>query len=125
MLMIGNLKYTIALFIVVALMACGGNDNVIQGIITYSDNISKEIKPGDSTNVYLYSSIVDLQDHHNAYLKVSPTAPDGYYSLFPLESGPYYIFCERLDSAGRVEYSGGLSTNVSGNETKLVNITMR
>jgi hypothetical protein len=30
MLMIGNLKYTIALFIVVTLMACGGNDNVIQ-----------------------------------------------------------------------------------------------
>lgn len=96
----------------------------MQGQVTYVDDSSHQEIAAVGVNVLMYQSVVEYQDHPKNYDKIVTTGPSGYYSLFPLSDGPYYVYAEKLDTAGKVLFSAGSSVNVGGNETKLLNLFM-
>ena len=116
--------FAIIIFISLAgtLAACRSKGNVIQGLITLQDSVTKEEVAASGVSVYMYGSIVQFQDHPGDFSKKAITGTNGYYSLFPLANGPYYIYSQKVDSNGKVLVSAGASTNVAGNETKVLNL---
>lgn len=119
---IRKLIFLCLLLIVTACFACSSKKNVIQGKVTYIDDVIQIELPAENVNVYLYQSIVVFQDHPDEYDKVVNTGPSGYYSMFPIPDGPYYVYSEKLDTNGAVLYSSGNSVHVDGHETKVVDI---
>ena len=116
--------YKLAFVVLLAsvIISCGRKNNVIQGQVTYVDEVSKNEAASDSTDVYLYLSKTDYQQQPNSWQKKTATGADGYYSIFPLANGPYYVYCKKLDKNGAIVYGGGASVSVSGSETKILNI---
>lgn len=110
------------LLLAVLIISCKSNKNVIQGKVTYLDDSTRLELDAEGVNVFLYQSVVVFQDHPADYDKIVTTGPSGYYSLFPLADGPYYIYSEKLDTAGIVMYSSGSSCNVAGHETKILDL---
>ncbi|MBK9731455.1 MAG: hypothetical protein IPO83_09215 [Chitinophagaceae bacterium] len=110
------------LYLFIVLPSCESNKNVIQGKVTYQDDSTHLEIAAENVTVYLYTSIVEYQDHHDRFDKSVITGPSGYYSMFPLAAGPYYIYSEKLDTNGKVLYSTGSSANLNGNQTKIVDL---
>lgn len=110
------------LLLLFVLHSCESQKNVIQGQVTYLDDSTRVELPAEGVNVFMYQSIVQFQDHHDRFDKSVMTGPSGYYSLFPLSDGPYYIYSEKLDSNGKVLYSAGTSSNVAGHQTKILDL---
>ena len=117
-------KYSLIIFLAGTMFACGSKRNVIEGTIKYSNKLTHLDTLAEGANVYLYKSLVELQDHKDTYLKKTVTGSNGFYSLFDLANGPYYVYSEKTDSNGKVLYLGGASTNVTGHETQLLNLTI-
>ena len=114
--------YVLPVLMLFALSSCNSKKNVIQGKVTYIDDLIQVELPAEGVQVFLYQSIVVFQDQPNAFDKVVTAGPSGYYSLFPLQDGPYYVYSEKLDTNGLVLYSTGSSVNVEGSETKLLDL---
>lgn len=106
------------------LFSCGSNDNVIQGLVTYYDNAVMKETLADGTNMYLYKSIVERQDHPKSFLKSTTVGSSGHYSFSSLSNGPYYVYAEKLDSNGKVLYSTGTSTDVAGKQTRILDLSL-
>ncbi len=120
-----SLPLKILLFVLLLhLHACQSNSNVIQGKVTYINDTSRLEVPAGDVTVYLYQSIVQFQDHPSAFDKSATTGSSGYYSLFPLQDGPYYVYAEKLDTNGAVLYATGSSANVDGHETKILDLLL-
>lgn len=116
---------TFLIAVILLLHACQSNRNVIQGKVTYINDSSRMEVPALDVKVYLYQSVVQFHDHPAAFDKSVMTGTSGYYSLFPLQDGPYYIYAEKLDTNGKVMYSTGSSANVDGHETKILDLLLR
>lgn len=110
------------ILLIVVLISCKSNKNVIQGKVSYVDDSSRLEVAAEGVNVFLYQSLVVWNDHPESYDKVVMTGPSGYYSFFPLADGPYYVYSEKLDTSGKVMCSVGISANVSGHETKILDL---
>ncbi len=119
---INRIKLLLLLFMTIAVYSCSSKKNVIQGKVTYIDDVGQVELPAEGVQVFLYQSIVVFQDYPDAFDKVVITGPSGYYSIFPLQDGPYYVYSEKVDTNGLVLYSTGTSVNVDGHETKVLDL---
>lgn len=119
-----DLKKIVLLSFSTLIFSCGSNDNVIQGLVTYQDPLTKMDTIAEGTDVYLYGSIVDRQDHPKSFLKNTTVGSSGHYSFFSLQNGPYYVYAEKLDSNGQVLYFDGTSTNVEGKQTQILDLEL-
>jgi hypothetical protein len=115
---------TLILISAILVSSCTAKNNVIRGSVTFHDNTTMQDKTAEGAAVYLYKSIVVRQDHPHSFMKETTVGTAGYYSFFSLSSGPYYIYSEKLDSNGKIIYATGVSTNVSGDETKVLNLNL-
>jgi hypothetical protein len=119
------LKKIFPVLMTALIFSCETNDNVISGAVTYYDKTSNQTIDGEGADVYLYKSIVVMQNYPSSYLKKASVGSSGYYSLFGLQAGPYYVYCEKLDSSGNILGLAGTSTLVTGNETRILNLTLK
>ncbi len=118
-------KKLFPLVMVAFIFSCETNDNAISGAVTYYDKTINKAVAGEGADVYLFKSIVVMQNQPTSYLKKTTVGASGYYSLSALQAGPYYVYCEKLDSSGNILGLAGTSTLVTGNETRVLNITLK